>query len=123
MNLVSISNAHHPQPQSRRGVLTLRCKVFGPGKEDWNRGLREPRRIVIREARLSRCADGTIRLHGFLGLNLTLDASSLARIRQQGLKIASSDLEIEIDALAFAQALASLPRSGVVVPFSRRSSR
>ena len=123
MNLVSISDAHHSQPQSRRGVLTLRCKVFGPGKEDWNRGLLEPRRIIIREARLSRCADGMIRLHGFLGLNLTLDASNLDRIRRQGLKIESSDLEIEIDAGAFEKALGSLPAPATVLAFSRRSSR
>ena len=123
MTLVSITGAHRPDASSRRGILSLSCKIFGPGREDWNRGLREPRRVILREARLSRCADGAIRLHGFLGLDLFLDASDQDRIRSIGLKIATADLEIEIDAAAFAKAMASLPKTANVLAFSRRSSR
>jgi hypothetical protein len=122
MKLVSVTGAHgtHTPP---RGTLSLRCTVFGPGKEDWNRGLREPRRVIIREARLSRCGDGSIRLHGFLGLDVVLDASSLDRVRRLGLKVASSDLEIAIDAASIERALAALPQPATVLAFSRRSLR
>jgi hypothetical protein len=122
MKLVSISNTSASHMQ-RRGTLSLRCKVFGPGKEDWNRGLREPRRVIIREARLSRCADGAVRLHGFLDLDLVLDASSQERVRREGLKIASSDLEIKISAAEIERALRALPKPATVLAFSRRSSR
>jgi hypothetical protein len=116
MTLVSIAGSNRSQT-TRRGVLSLRCKVFGPGKEDWNRGFREFRRTILREGRVSRLADGTIRLHGLLGVDLRLGAADVERIGKEGLQITSPDLEIGIDADAFARALASLPRSGTVLPF------
>ena len=102
-----------------QATLPIRCKLFGPGREDWSRGLRELRGTIRRDGWLSRCPDGTIRLHGILGVDLRLDAAQVERIREEGLQISSSELEIDIRADAFAKALASLPPSATVLPFLR----
>jgi hypothetical protein len=121
MSMVVIVDSEQQSRQAQpQATLPIRCKLFGLGREDWNRGLREVRWTIRRDGWLSRLADGTIRLHGILGVDLRLDAAQVARVRQEGLQIASSDLEVDIDADAFEKALASLPRSGAVLPFVRR---
>ena len=115
------SNRLHPHAQ-QQASLPIRCKLFGPGREDWSRGLRELRWTILRDGWLSRIADGTIRLHGILGVDLRLNADQVARIRREGLQITSADLEIDIRADAFAKALAALPPSGTVLPFPRQPS-
>jgi hypothetical protein len=124
MSMVLIVDSQRDIRAARpQAALPIRCKLFGPGREDWNRGLRELRWTILRDGTLSRLADGTIRLHGILGVDLRLNAAQLARICEEGLQIASSDLEIDISADAFARALASLPPSGTVLPFLRRGVR
>jgi len=115
-----VDSQRQSRPARQQAVLPIRCKLFGPGREDWSRGLRELRWTMLRDGWLSRLADGTIRLHGILGVDLRLNAREVERIRQEGLQITSSDLEIDIDADAFEKALAALPRSGTVLPFVRR---
>jgi hypothetical protein len=121
MSMVMIVDSQRQsRPARQQAVLPIRCKLFGPGREDWSRGLRELRWTMLRDGWLSRLADGTIHLHGILGVDLRLNAREVEWIRQEGLQITSSDLEIDIDADAFEKALAALPRSGTVLPFVRR---
>ncbi len=120
--LLIVDTQHHPQAASQRTTLPIRCRLFEPGRDDWNRGLRELRTTIVHEGRLGRLADGSIRLNGILGVDLRLDADEAARICREGLKITSSALEIDVGAEAFAKALASLPPSGTVLPFARRLS-
>jgi hypothetical protein len=120
LTVVSIAGTERHRQASHNAVLPVRCRIFGPGREDWNRGFHEFRRTILREGRVSRLADGAIRLHGLLGVDLCLGPADVERIGKEGLQITSPDLEIEIDADAFARALASLPRSGTVLPFPRR---
>jgi hypothetical protein len=122
MTVLSIVDSERqPRDVRRQARLPIRCKLFGPGREDWSRGLRELRWTLLREGWLSRLADGSIRLHGILGVDLRLNASQVARIAKEGLQITASELEIDIDADAFAKALAALPPSGTVLPFVRRN--
>jgi hypothetical protein len=124
MSMVLIADSQRPRREAPpQATLPIRCKLFGPGREDWSRGLRELRWTIQRDGWLSRLPDGTIRLHGILGVNLRLNAAQVARIRQEGLQITASELEIDIGASAFAKALASLPPSGTVLPFVRRALR
>lgn len=121
MTVLSIVDSEgHRQEAPRRATLPIRCRLFRPGREDWNRGLRELRWTFLRDGWLSRLADGTIRLHGILGVDLRLNATQVARIGEEGLQITSSDLEIDIGAEAFTKALAALPPSGTVLPFACR---
>ncbi len=122
--MVLIVGSQQQNRQARQqATLLIRCKLFGPGREDWNRGLRELRWTILREGGLSRLADGTIRLHGVLGVDLRLNPVEVARIRHEGLQIAASELEIDIAADAFAKALAALPPTGTVFPFPGRPPR
>jgi len=114
-----VDSQRHRREVPHQTTLPIRCKLFGLGREDWNRGLRELRGTIRRDGWLSRCPDGAIRLHGILGVDLRLDAAQVERIHEEGLQITSSDLEIDIGADAFAKALASLPPSGTVLPFLR----
>ncbi|MDQ7249995.1 hypothetical protein [Dongia sedimenti] len=124
MSMVLIADSkHHTRTAAQPATLPVRCKLFGPGREDWNRGLRELRWTILREGWLSRLADGATRLHGILGVDLRLDAAQTARISREGLKITASELEIDVGADAFAKALAQLPPSGTVLPFPRRGVR
>ncbi len=119
MSVVSIAEPRHRRPQA---TLPIRCKLYGPGREDWSRGLRELRLTILREGWLSRMPDGTIRLHGILGVDLKLDDAQVARIRREGLQITSPDMEIDIRADAFVRALNALPPSGIVLSFLRQPS-
>jgi hypothetical protein len=122
MSMVLIVDSERQRRVARpQAILPVRCKLFGPGREDWSRGLRELRRTMRRDGWLSRQPDGSIRLHGILGVDLRLNAGEVARIAKEGLQITASELEIEISADAFAEALAALPPSGTVLPFVRRS--
>jgi len=116
MLLVVDSKRHHAPFQST-AILPIRCRLYGPGREDWNRGLRELRHMIVHQGRLSRMADGAIRLHGILGVDLRLDTDQVGRIRREGLQMTSSELEINIRADAFEKALVALPSSGAVLPF------
>ena len=107
------------RPAQHQATLPIRCKLFGPGREDWNRGLRELRCTIRRDGRLSRLADGTIRLHGLLGVDLRLNAEQVERIGQEGLQILSSELEVDIDAAAFAKALDASDLDGAVGLFRK----
>lgn len=121
--LLIVDTERHRRSDRRQATLPIRCKLFGPGRDDWSRGLRALRRTIVHDGWLSRLADGSIRLHGLLGVDLRLNAAQVDRIRQEGLQITSPDLEIDIGAEAFAKALASLPGSGTVLPFVRRAVR
>jgi len=120
--LLIVDPAGHRREARRQATLPIHCKLYGQGREDWDRGLRALRTTIIREGWLSRMRDGTIRLHGVLGVDLRLDAAQVARIRQEGLQITSPDMEIDIGGDAFAKALAALPPSGTVLPFARQPS-
>ena len=109
----------HRREAAQQATLPIRCKLFGQGREDWSRGLRELRGTIRRDGWLSRFPDGTIRLHGIVGVDLRLDAAQVECISKEGLQITFSDLEIDIGADAFAKALASLPPSATVLPFLR----
>ena len=122
MVLIADSQRHRREA-AQQAALPIRCKLFGPGREDWSRGLRELRWTIQRDGWLSRLPDGTIRLHGILGVDLRLNAAQVERIRKEGLQITASELEIDIGADAFATALASLLPSGTVLPFARRTFR
>jgi len=118
--LLIVDSKRHPTPYRSAASLLIRCRLYGPGREDWSRGLRELRHTIVHEGRLSRMADGAIRLHGILGVDLRLNTDQMARVRREGLQITSPELEIDIRAKAFEDALAALPPSGTVLPFARR---
>ena len=119
MLLVVDTKRHHASSRST-ATLPIRCSLYGPGREDWSRGLRELRHTIVHDGRLSRMADGAIRLHGILGVDLRLNTDQVGRIRREGLQMTSSELEIDIRADAFEKALAALPSSGTVLPFAAR---
>ena len=102
------------------GALPVRCRLIGPGREDWNRGLRELRATILHEAELRRSADGAIVLHGIPSVDLRLDRAEIGRVLEHGFRISSRDIEIEIDASSFRQALSALLPSGQVLPFPSR---
>jgi len=103
------------------GALSIRCSLFGPGREDWNRGLRELRATILHVGELRRMADGAIVLHGIPSVDLRLDRVQIDRILKHGLRIPSGEFEIEIEAASFARALSSLPGTGRVLPFPPRA--
>ncbi len=121
--MLIVDSPRQNRPARQQATLPIRCKLFGPGREDWNRGLRELRWTILREGGLSRLADGTIRLHGVLGVDLRLNPAEVERIRHEGLQIAASEIEIDIAADAFAKALAALSPAGTVLPFPGRHPR
>jgi len=105
------------------GEVSVRCRFFGPGREDWNRGERVLRMIAVHSGRLSRLRNGSLCLRGIPGVDVHLSAAQIDRILQTGFAISSSNLEIEIDADAFKRAMQSLPPSGTVHPFRKRYAR
>jgi hypothetical protein len=109
-----------PDKEEQRGQLTIHCQLFGHGREDWNRGLREPRGTIVRSGWLTRLSDGAICLHGLPAMDLRLDASQIERIRCHGLRIFGADFEVEIDAPSFRQALSALPTTARIVPLLPR---
>lgn len=120
--LLVVDTKRHHAPSQSTAILPIRCSLYGFGREDWSRGLRELRHTIVHEGRLSRMADGAIRLHGILGVDLRLNRDQVARIRREGLQITSPELGIDIRADAFEKALAALPPSGTVLPFAARLS-
>jgi len=123
MSVVSMagdSRRHtHPQAVTEQSEVPIRCRIFGQGREDWNRGLRELSSTIVHKGRLTRLADGAIRLTGLPSVDLRLSPAQAERVQNDGLRLSSSNLEIEIDAAAFRKALASLPRPADVIRFDR----
>ncbi|HVZ02260.1 MAG TPA: hypothetical protein VHA35_22325 [Dongiaceae bacterium] len=125
MSVVSIMNdtpSRHAQPAGRgEAEVPIRCRLFGQGREDWNRGLRELRRTIVHEGTLARLADGAVRLTGLPSLDLRLGPAEIDRVRRDGLRIVSPIIEIELDAPSFRRALSALPPPAEVRPFPRRA--
>jgi len=121
MSVVSMMDGGRQRSRAApAGALPIRCRLFGPGREDWNRGLRERRATILHEAELRRLADGAIVLHGIPSIELRLDRTQISRVLEHGLRISSPDIEIEIDAAAFRRALSALLPPGQVLPFPAR---
>jgi hypothetical protein len=125
MSVVSIergSRRRHlsPDAEQRQGQLLIRCRLFGQGQEDWNRGLREPKGMILHSGWLARLPDGAICLRGLPAIDLRLDAQQIERICNHGLQVSGSEFEVEIDATSFRVALSSLPTKALIVPLLRR---
>lgn len=101
-------------------TLPVRCRIFGPGQEDWNRGVRSLRRVGLQEGSLTRLGDGGVCIRDLPGADLNLAAAEVAHIRDHGLRISAGSLEITIHAEDFRKALDALPPSGAVLLFGRK---
>jgi hypothetical protein len=109
MSVIDFAALRQRRPSPRRnretGTVTIRCRIFEPGHEDWSRGLRELKCIVAHAGAISREADGSVCLRGLPAIDLKFDPAQVAQILRDGLKITSSGFEAEISAADFRAAL------------------
>jgi hypothetical protein len=109
MSVIDFSTARHRQTsigsKAAEGSVTIRCRIFSHGKEDWSRGLRELKYIVTHTGTVTREPDGSVCLHGLPAIDLRLSPDQVTQILRDGLKITSSDFEAEISGADFRAAL------------------
>jgi hypothetical protein len=111
--IVDIATARRRKLQTvataERLTVAMRCKLFGQGREDWNRGLRELHSTTMLEGQMTRLADGTILLSGVPLTDVRLNRAQIDRARKDGLRLVSTEIEVDIDSASFENALLSLP--------------
>ena len=91
-----------------RGV-TVTCRKFALGKEDWNRGVRALQRSYETVGQIAYLENGSLRLSGLPFGDVILDAAEVSRVLGDGLQIRSPDFEAEITSTAFRNALLPCP--------------
>lgn len=107
----SAPSAVFPLCRQARGVVVT-CREFTIGKDDWNRGVRELRRVFATEGRIAYLVNGSLRLSGLPIGDIILDAAEVSRVLSDGLQIRSHDLEAEITAADFRNTLLPIPVDG-----------
>jgi hypothetical protein len=102
------------QPPCVEALVEISCRVFGPGTEDWNRGLRDLKASYVYAGCLARQNHGAIVLRGLPCGELLLTKEQVTQCLTAGFRIASTDFDAEIPVEAFRAALATLPKGGVI---------
>jgi hypothetical protein len=95
-------------------AVDIHCRVFSPGSEDWNRGLRDLKASYVYAGCLTRQNNGAIVLRGLPCGELLLTKEQVKQCLAAGFRIASTDFDAEIPVEAFRAALATLPKGGVI---------
>ena len=90
-------SSRRPQPAKAR-PLTLTCRYYAMGREDWERGLRILVRTDLVTTGWSYSPDGTLKLHDVPTGAVTLSAAEVERAFQDGFSFQASGFEAEIDA-------------------------
>jgi hypothetical protein len=102
--------------QARFCSLTLLCRNYMVGRDDWNRGIRALFRSYTFATEASWAADGSLRLHDFPLGELVLNANDVTDALADGLHFRTPDFEADIEV---AEIRATLPAQRV--PQSRSS--